>query len=43
MIGDRDTDIMAAEAAGVRGFLFDGVNLDHLMQDVLNQLSGRAA
>lgn len=28
LVGDRETDIQAAAAAGVRGFLFEGGNLD---------------
>ena len=42
MIGDRTTDVEAAEAAGTRGFLFDGGNLDECMAAVLDQLGGGA-
>ena len=28
LVGDRETDIQAAAAVGVRGFLFEGGNLD---------------
>lgn len=42
MIGDRETDVEAGQAAGVKAFLFDGENLDTLMQDVLVQLTGEA-
>lgn len=37
LIGDKETDLAAAEAAGIRGCLFDGTNLldfvRHLLQD----------
>ncbi|MGC6485008.1 MAG: D-glycero-alpha-D-manno-heptose-1,7-bisphosphate 7-phosphatase [Candidatus Puniceispirillales bacterium] len=41
MIGDRDTDVEAGRAAGARGFLFDGGNLDPLMVRVLAELDMR--
>ena len=42
LIGDRETDLQAAEAAGVDGFLFDGsVGLDILMAEVLTHLSAK--
>jgi len=28
LVGDKESDVAAAEAAGIRGFRFDGVNLD---------------
>ncbi|MFO0995337.1 MAG: HAD family hydrolase [Alphaproteobacteria bacterium] len=38
LIGDRDTDIAAAEAAGVRGFLFSGGNLNAFLSPILGTL-----
>jgi len=35
MIGDRDSDMQAAERAGVKGYLFEGGDLDLLVQRVL--------
>ena len=43
MIGDRATDVEAAEAAGTRGFLFDGGNLDECMAEVLDALAAGTA
>ncbi|MGO1074483.1 D-glycero-alpha-D-manno-heptose-1,7-bisphosphate 7-phosphatase [Inquilinus sp. CA228] len=37
MIGDRDSDMAAAVAAGVRGFKFPGGNLDHFVRSALAQ------
>ena len=41
LIGDRETDIEAAKAAGVDGFLFEGGGLDILMAEVLKHLSAK--
>ena len=38
LIGDRPTDVEAAEAAGVAGFLFEGGSLDDCMARVLEFL-----
>ena len=35
LIGDRDSDMQAAEAAGVRGLLFDGGDLPALVREAL--------
>jgi D-glycero-D-manno-heptose 1,7-bisphosphate phosphatase len=39
LIGDRDSDLEAADAAGVRGFQFAGGNLDAFLDGVLTVLS----
>lgn len=36
LIGDRDTDIAAACAAGIDGYRFPGGRLDHFLEDILN-------
>jgi len=41
VIGDRTTDIEAAEAAGLPGFLFAGGDLDAFVADVMAQTSVR--
>ena len=41
VIGDRQTDIEAAEAAGLPGFLFTGGDLDAFVADVIAQTSVR--
>jgi D-glycero-D-manno-heptose 1,7-bisphosphate phosphatase len=37
MVGDRDTDLQAALAAGVAGHLFPGGNLDTFLIPLLQQ------
>lgn len=40
MIGDRDSDLRAAEAAGVAGHLFQGGNLDDFLASLLRVDTG---
>lgn len=39
MIGDRETDIQAANAANVPGYLFTGGSLDDFVKEILKKLS----
>jgi D-glycero-D-manno-heptose 1,7-bisphosphate phosphatase len=41
VIGDRSTDIEAAQAAGLPGFLFAGGDLDAFVTEVIHQTSAR--
>jgi D-glycero-D-manno-heptose 1,7-bisphosphate phosphatase len=38
LIGDKPTDLEAARAAGVKGYLFPGDNLEHFLRPVLGRL-----
>jgi D-glycero-D-manno-heptose 1,7-bisphosphate phosphatase len=39
VIGDRETDIEAADAAGLPGFMFSGGDLDRFVADILAKLA----
>ena len=36
LIGDKPTDLEAARAAGIKGYLFPGHNLEHFLRSVLD-------
>ena len=40
LIGDRDSDIQAAAAAGIRGYLYQGGDLDRFVEAVLSAEAG---
>jgi len=40
MVGDQATDIIAAEAAGLAGYLFGGGNLEHFIEGILAAQTG---
>lgn len=42
LIGDKPTDLSAAAAAGVRGFLFEGGNLAAFVETVLAEMPARS-
>ena len=35
LVGDKETDILAAKNAGIRGFLFNGNNLLYFVKNIL--------
>ena len=35
LIGDKPTDLEAARAAGIKGYLFQGDNLEHVLKSIL--------
>lgn len=41
MIGDKERDVASGEAAGVKGYLFTGSNLDAFVQQILAERAGR--
>jgi D-glycero-D-manno-heptose 1,7-bisphosphate phosphatase len=43
LIGDKDTDLQAAEAVGVQGYLFAGGDLDAFVQKILAERAARPA
>lgn len=41
LIGDKPTDLEAARAAGIQGYLFSGGNLSHFLRPLLHPNEGR--
>jgi D-glycero-D-manno-heptose 1,7-bisphosphate phosphatase len=41
LIGDQDSDMEAARRAGVRGYLFDGGDIDGFVEQVLRAEDAR--
>jgi D-glycero-D-manno-heptose 1,7-bisphosphate phosphatase len=39
LIGDKPTDLEAAQAAGIKGYLFSGKNLTHFLKSILAPLN----